>query len=420
MRIALLSYRGNMYCGGQGVYLYHLSRALAARGHDVSILVGPPYPAEMPWAKVYRLHDENFINRAKNFLPEPDPLSMFQPLHFCEFALSRLGPNPEMLAFSLRAFRLLESINREKPFDIVHDNQGLGYGLCLIRAMGLVTVATIHHPLQIDRKQDLAQHSGSAGLAGFLAKAKRALYYPLFMQAWVARRLDRIITVSDFSRKLVAQTYHLDPSRISTVYNGVDHLTFRPLPQLKKKQGRILFVGSSEDRKKGILYLLRAMRLLNDPSLHLVIVDGRLYPGRVYARNLVRELGLSDQVSFREKVSQLDLISEYNQAEVAVLPSLFEGFGLPALEAMACGTPLIATTAGALPEVTGPDREAALVVPPGDERTLARALRTILKNSSLQQRLSQAARSRAERLFSWERAASSMEKIYKESCESFS
>ncbi len=420
MRIALLSYRGNMYCGGQGVYLYHLSRALAGCGHDVSILVGPPYPAETPWARVYRLHDENFINRAQNFLPEPDPLSMFQPLHFCEFALSRLGPNPEMLAFSLRAFRLIRTINRDKPFDIVHDNQCLGYGLYLIRSLGLATVATIHHPLQIDRKQDLLQPSGSAGLAGVATKAKRALYYPLFMQGWVARRLDRIITVSDFSRNLVAQTYRLDKSRLSTVYNGVDHLTFRPLPRPAKKRGGILFVGSSEDRKKGILYLLRAMRLVNDRSLHLVIVDGRLYPGRVYARNLVRELGLSAQVSFREKVSLPELISEYHQAEVAVLPSLFEGFGLPALEAMACGTPLIATSAGALPEVTGPDGEAALVVPPGDEGALARALRTILKNPSLQHRLSHAARSRAERLFSWERAASSMEKIYKEAIESFS
>ena len=402
LKIALFSYRGNPFCGGQGVYLRHLSRALAGRGHRVHVFTGPPYPGEMPWADVHLLPDENFIVRPARYFPAR---KMLDPFHLFEYGLARLGSNPEMLAQSLRLYLLLRRLHREEPFDVLHDNHSLGYGLLLVQRLGLPVVATIHHPLGIDRREDLRQ------MQGLLRRARRAIYYPLVMQGVVARRLDGVITVSDFAGQMVRDYYRLAPGEVERVYNGVDGAFFRPRAEIKKVPGRAIFVGSTEDRKKGVRYLLEALKVLEPPA-HLVIVDGRRYPGRVYAQNLILELGLQSRVIWREQISDEELVQEYNLAEVAVVPSLFEGFGLPALEAMACGLPVVATTAGALPEVTGADGEAALLVPTREPEALARAIRRLLASPALRQRLGEQARRRAERNFSWDQAAAATEAVY--------
>jgi len=274
VRICLLSYRGNPFCGGQGVYLYYLSRYLAEKGHQITVLVGPPYPPEMPWAKVIKIKNENFITRpGKEAIPKDNPFKVFQTGNFVELGLSRLGSNPEMLFFSLRAFQIIKRFFREgERFDLVHDNQSLGYGLLLIKQLGIPVVATIHHPLQVDRKEDLKL---------------------------VARRLDALLTVSETSRQLVSRWYKISASRIKKIYNGIDLARFRPLADIKKIPGRIIFVGSTEDRKKGILYLLRALKIVSHQQAHLVIVDGRLNPQRVYAKNLVKQMGLVQRSWFR-------------------------------------------------------------------------------------------------------------------------
>ena len=402
MKIALFSYRGNPFCGGQGVYLRQLSKALAGRGHRVHVFTGPPYPVAMPWATVHLLPDENFINRPARYFPAR---TMLDPFHLLEYGLARLGSNPEMLAQSLRLYLLLRRMHREEPFDVLHDNQSLGYGLLLAQRLGLPVVATIHHPLGIDRREDLRQ------MQGLLRKARRAIYYPLVMQGVVARRLEGVITVSDFAGQMVRDHYRLAPGKVERVYNGVDCAFFRPQPEVKKVPGRLIFVGSTEDRKKGVRYLLEALAGLPAPA-HLVIVDGRRYPGRVYARDLIAQLGLKDRVIWRERISDEELVAEYNLAEGAVAPSLFEGFGLPALEAMACGLPVVATTAGALPEVTGPDGEAALLVPAREPEALARAIRSLLASPDLRRRLGGQARQRAEQNFSWEKAAAATKAVY--------
>lgn len=402
MKIALFSYRGNPYCGGQGVYLFYLSRGLAERGHEVHVFTGPPYPAPMPWAKVHPLPDENFINQPARYFP---PRTLKEPLGLLEYALARLGSNPEMLAQSLRLYFQLRRLLQEERFEIVHDNQSLGYGLLLIQRLGIPVVATIHHPLAVDRREDLRQ------MQGVLRRARRALYYPLVMPALVARRLHALITVSDFAGNLIARHYKLRPEQLERVYNGVDCHRFRPRPEMAKVPGRLIFVGSTEDRKKGMRYLLEALAAL-PPPVHLVIVDGRRYPGRVYAQNLIEKLGLSGRVFWRERISNAELVEEYNRAEVAVVPSLFEGFGLPALEAMACGLPVVATTAGALPEVTGPDGQAALLARPGDAAALAHAIRRLLSSPPLRRQLGDRGRRRAEQNFSWAQAAAATEAVY--------
>jgi glycosyltransferase involved in cell wall biosynthesis len=404
LHLALLSYRGNMFCGGQGVYLTNLARALLRRGHRVHIFAGPPWPEDPPGATVERLFDENFINRDARHLPA-EPLRVFAPLSLAEYGLARAGSNPEMLAFSLRAFARLRAVHARDPFDLVHDNQGLGYGLLLMRALGLPVAATIHHPLQVDRAEDIRQ------LDGLGKKMKRAIYYPVLMQRLVARRLDQVISVSAFSAELVARTYGLERGRMEVVPNGVDSDLFAPLEGVEREDGRLLFVGSTEDRKKGIVYLLEALALL-PPPFRLVIVDGRRYPGRVYAAELVSRLGLGGRVVFRDGIDNAELVREYNRAETMAMPSLFEGFGLPALEAMATATPLVVSAAGALPEVV--DAESAVLVRPRSARELARALLELHRSPERRRALGAAGRRRAVERFSWDRAAREMERIYRE------
>jgi len=410
LKICLLSYRGNPYCGGQGVYLYYLSKALAERGHEVTVLVGPPYPMAMDFAKVVRLPDQNFINKpGASAIPAANPLSVFRPSDLVELFLSRLGSNPEMLVFSLRAYAWIrKAAQAGQKFDVVHDNQSLGYGLLLIRELGLPVISTVHHPLQVDRKEDLRQ------MPEFIKRVRRSLYYPLLMQKIVARRMDRVITVSKISKNLISGWYKIPESRIEEIPNGVDLNFFRRIPEVEKVPGRIIFVGSSEDRKKGILYLLRALRRL-DGNAHLHIIDGRLNPERVYAKNLVKSMGLVSRVNFLEKITREQLIIEYNKAQAVVMPSLFEGFGLPAIEAMACGTALVAARAGGLAEVVGEGEDAGgILVEPGDDRALGEAIEKLLGDPGLRETLAGQGRQRVVKKFGWDKVGGRLEQIYME------
>ena len=128
-----------------------------------------------------------------------------------------------MLVFSIRAYRMIKKMmGQGGRFDVVHDNQSLGYGLLLIRSLGLPVISTVHHPLQVDRKEDMRQ------MPELARQVKRALYYPLYMQKYVARRLDKIITVSDISKELISDWYKISAEKIETIPNGVDLKFFRP------------------------------------------------------------------------------------------------------------------------------------------------------------------------------------------------
>jgi len=404
LNIALTSYRGNMFCGGQGVYLVNLARALVKRGHRVTVFSGPPWPDKVEGTELVMLPDENYINKPASHLGPKGVLSVLQPLNMFEYISSRVGSNPEMTAFSLRSFSEIKRRHKLSPFDIVHDNQGLGYGLLLTKTLGVPVAATIHHPLQVDRKEDIKQTEGA------IKKAKRAVYYPLFMQSLVANRLDRLIAVSAFSRDLVRDTFGLNGTRgFAVVPNGVDTSVYRPLPEMEREPGRLLFVGSTEDRKKGVRYLLSALARLPE-RFRLIIVDGRRYPGRVYAADMVRSLGLSDRVAWKDGIDNEELVKEYNRAFAMVVPSLFEGFGLPALEAMACGTPLLSTGAGGLSEVTGD--ECAIKIEPEDGDSIMEAVLRLEADPELGERLSRTGAERARTLFTWERAAELTEAEY--------
>jgi len=405
MNICLLSYRGNPYCGGQGVYLYFLSRELARMGHSPTVLVGPPDPWPMPWARTLSVESLNLWGIRKNFLPPEAPWRIFRPLNFFEFAATRFGFFPEMLIFSLRSIRALKRILPRESFQVFHDVQSLGYGLLLVKKFRRPLVTTVHHPLTIDFQHSLERDRN------FKEKYYTVVFYPLGMQGRVIRRCDRVLTSSRETARQIEEAFRVSRDRIRNVSNGLDTEFFRPGNGTPRESNRILFVGNTDDAKKGARYLLQAMTLLPEKVTLTIVDEGA--PFKTYAPDLVQKLGIRSRVKFTGKLSSEDLRREYHSAQVTAVPSLYEGFGLPAAESMACGTPVVATSAGALPEVVGEDG-AGVLVPPRDARALAMAIRQVLEDGSQRERMAKAGRERVENLFSWRKVAERTVEVYKE------
>ncbi|MEU3622574.1 hypothetical protein BS329_25225 [Amycolatopsis coloradensis] len=362
LRIALLTYRGNPRSGGQGVYVRHLSRELAALGHHVEVLSGPPYPEVDDGVRLTKLPGLDLFAEPNPFRT-PRPRELRDLPSWVEFLGMRRGGFPEPLAFSLRAARHLAK--RRDEFDIVHDNQGLGYG---ILHCGLPTVATIHHPIAVDRALKLATVTGREA-----ARVKR-WYGFVDMQHRVARRLPTL-TVSRASRAAIGREMGVPDDRIRVVPLSADTRIFRPRPEIRRVPGRVVAVASADEPLKGLEHLLAAWERIDG---ELVIV-GRPKPDGPAARALAR-LGPGGGVSFVTGLTDDELARLLCSAEIACIPSLFEGFSLPAAEAMACGTPVVATTGGALPEVVG---DAGILVPPGDVPALAEAIIKVLGDEHL-------------------------------------
>jgi glycosyltransferase involved in cell wall biosynthesis len=408
MRVAFLVYRGNPRCGGQGVYTRHLTRELSRLGHEVTVLSGQPYPeldegvelVEVPSLDLYREPDPFRI---------PRPTELRRPIDLAEVAVMCSGGFPEPWTFSVRARRALADLARRgRGFDVVHDNQSLGSGLLRMIADGWPRVATIHHPITVDRELELIHADG------FLRRlAVRRWYGFVSMQRRVARRLPRVLTVSESSRRDLAVHLGVDPARVAVVPVGVDPLVFRPLQATRPVRGRIMTTASADVPMKGLVPLLEALAKARteQPHAHLVVV-GRLKTNSGVPAVLER-LGLEGAVSFVSGVSDERIVELYGESELAVVPSLYEGFSLPAIEAMACGVPLVATTGGAIPEVVGPDGTAALVVRPNDVGALAAGIVRLLAEPALRRRLGAAGRVRASSRFSWETTARLTEEQYR-------
>ncbi len=406
MKICLLSYRGNPYCGGQGIYLMYLARELVKRGHEVHTIVGPPYPFEMEGVTTHYVSNHNYFNVKKDYIKPHKPFATYQPMNLYEFIASKMGIFPEIETFSFRAYLKLKEILKTHRFDLIHDNQCLGYGFLLIKQFGIPFISTIHHPLSIDRSTWFEYPSD------FNLKIKRVLYYPLLMQRFVANRLDRIITVSHDSAVEIHKAFGVPGEKIRVVYNGMDSSIFYPVKNVRKKKNSIIFVGNVEDRKKGVIYLLKAMTMLKK-RVNLTIVDGGA-PNRNFIPKLIDKFGLNDRITFTGKISLDRLIRLYSEHQIAVFPSLYEGFGFPAAEAMACELPVITTNGGALPEVVGDHMDTAYLVKTRDPEGLAKGIDFMLDNPKLARAMGKKARKRILSLFTWENAAAELEKIYHE------
>jgi MMP alpha-(1->4)-mannosyltransferase len=407
MRVAFLCYRGNMKSGGQGVYLHALTRELAALGCELDVFVGPPYPAELPWARVERLPNQmfwgkRFDKRRGAFLDRAAPFSIFRPLDFWEFAVTRFGFLPEPFAFSVRAAVALQrALRAGRRYDLVHDVQSVGYGLLWLQALGLPVVTTIHHPLSIDLRSSLARDKTFAERKGSLT------FYPVRTQARVARRLAAVLTSSEASRAAIARDFRVRPERIHDVRNGVA-LSEAGAPRARPARLELLFVGRCGDPNKGLEFLLQALALLPHDVTLRVLDD---FPGFTPLEKTLRDLRLESRVRFSGKVSAEELDRAYRGAAAVVLPSLFEGFGLPAIEALAVGTPVVAARAGALPELIA-DAGAGRLVPPRDPPALAKAIADVLEHWDAAHAEARAARPRLEAVFGWRPTAERTLAVY--------
>jgi glycosyltransferase involved in cell wall biosynthesis len=404
-----MQYQGHMYSGGQGVYLHYVTRELARMGHEVHVIAGVPYPRLAPEVHQHKLKTFSFWSYLDNFSEyayRTNPLHFFHPLNLYEFATTRFNLTSLLNIFSLRAYERLNALEREVgPFDLIHDNQTLGYGIWLMKQRGLPVVANIHHPLAVDRFNALAE------ARSLPAMVSRILWYPWVMQRWVASRVDRIITGSEASAESVADAFGLPRSHIRVILDGVETDVFHPLDDVAREPNSVLFVGNSEDRNKGVAFLLRALRVLkSETPFHCTIVHR---PGSKGVPRLVQELGLHGRVTLLEQLSTDELVRAYNSAQLLVSPSLYEGFGLPAAEAQACGTPVVATSAGALREIVE-DGITGITVPAGEVEPLARAIRTLLEDPALCRQMGDAGARRIRERFDWRRTAEETLALYEE------
>ncbi len=403
LRVAFLIYRGNPRCGGQGVYTRHLTRELVALGHSVEVFAGPPWPeldegvgfTPVPGLDLYR---------------DPDPFRVPHPSEFgsredwLEFAIMCTAGFGEPLAYSLRIRQILG--RRRADFDVVHDNQCLGNGMLELVEDGWPLLTTLHHPITVDRELALSHATGP-----WQRFTQRRWFGFLGMQVRVARALPAVVTVSQNSRQDIAAQMQVRPERMTVVPVGVDHTVFRPIPGVTAVPGRIMVTSSSDVPMKGLVPLLEAVaKLRTERDVELTVIGRPSEGGRV--DKAIARLGLADVVHCVSGITDDALARLYGEAEVAVVPSLYEGFSLPAIEAMSCGVAVVATTGGALPEVVGRDGETGLLVPPDDPGALAGAIGRLLDDPALRARLGSAGRRRVVSTFTWQVTAAGTAACY--------
>ncbi|MFI0419488.1 glycosyltransferase family 4 protein [Spongiactinospora sp. 9N601] len=400
LRVALLSYRSKPTCGGQGVYLRHLSRELVGLGHRVEVFSGQPYPeldegvvlTKVPSLDLYRDEDPFRTPKLHEYRDWIDVL---------EVGTMWSGGFPEPLTFSLRVLRELRA--RVGDFDVVQDNQILGYGLLGIQRL-FPLVGTIHHPISVDRRIELAEAEGQRKVS------LRRWYGFVRMQSHVAPRLNPILTVSESSLADIHRDFNVPQANMRLIPLGVDTRVFHPRPHLPKRPGSIVAVASADSPMKGVATLLRAVaKLATERDVQLTVVS-RPTPGGP-TEKLVAELSLADRVRFVHGISDEELGELIATSEISVVPSLYEGFSLPAVEHMASGTPLVASRTGALPEVVG---DAAVMVTPGEPDELAAALRRLHDSPAERKRIGRAGYDRAMERYTWRVVAMRTAEAYRE------
>lgn len=402
LRILLPSYRSNPTTGGQGIYMRLISKALVDLGHHVDVISGPPYPELDPRVGLIKLPSLDLYAN-EHPIRALRPWMFTSPTDLFEWAAHNSGGFSEPYTFGVRMAAYMK--DRIADYDICHDNQTLCTGLLKLRDMGLPVVSTIHHPITRDRKVDI-QHARTIKL-----KLLKARWYAfLSMQIKVARQINPIIVVSESTRRDVATDFGIPPENMRLVLHGIDHVRFRPIPEIPRRDDLIVACASADVPLKGLIYLIRAYAelLKSKPHVKLKII-GRLREGNT--TDELRELGIMDRVEFLSGLSDEDIARLYAEATIAVSPSVYEGFGFPAGEAMSCGTPVIATTGGSLPEVVG---DAGMVVPHSNPAALREALAALLDDPEKRAELGAKGRERILAKFKWERAARGCVDVYRE------
>jgi glycosyltransferase involved in cell wall biosynthesis len=393
LRIAFLIYRGNPRCGGQGVYTRHLCRELVNLGHSVEVFSGPPWPeldegvgfTPVPGLDLYRDPDPFRVPARREFTSLAD---------VAEFAVMLSGGFGEPLAYSMRIEKILRA--RRGDFDIIHDNQCMGSGILKLQREGWPLLETLHHPITVDRSIAL-DHAETS----WKRYTTRRWFGFLRMQVRVVTQLPAVLTVSHNSKTDINAQMKVPLGRLTVVPVGVDATVFRPYDDVVKKKGRLMVTSSSDVPMKGLVPLLEAIaKLRTERDIDLIVIGQPKANGRVASS--IERLGLGDIVTTITGVSDDALARLYGEAEVAIVPSLYEGFSLPAIEAMSCAVPVVATTGGALPEVVGVSGETGLLVEPNNPDALVEAIGRLLDDQALRERLGANGRQRVMERFTWQ------------------
>lgn len=395
LRIAILSYRSEPKVGGQGVYVDYLSSALAEAGAKVDVISGPPYPiltgdvglVKLPSLDLFaQPHNGNLALRPRHLLSSTDTYEYFGHLS---------GKFVEPYTFGQRAFRHFK--RHRETYDVVLDNQSLSIGVGKISSrLGVPLTTMIHHPITHDRR--LALEAAPDWQHRWLVRRWYAFYR---MQVREARKLKAITCPSEHAKRDIVDQFGVEPDRILPIPLGVDTASFCPSDKIKRADQSIITTASSDTPLKGLHFLLEAYHDILQTHLDCqLVVIGKLRDGQ--ARDTLLRLGLKDRVQFKHNLSRADLADEFRRAAVAVTPSLYEGFGLPAAEAMSCATPVIVTDGGALPEVAG---DAGIVVPKGNSIALSEAIRDLFDHPERRRDIGAACLKRAQANFDWKAIA---------------
>ena len=395
LRVAILSYRSDPRVGGQGVYVDYLSRALTDAGARVHVISGPPYPELDVRVKLIKLPSLDLFAQPHHGHYALRPRHLLSPTDTYEYFGHLSGKFVEPYTFGQRAFQYLK--RHRESYDVILDNQTLAEGVLRIQdKLGVPLVTMIHHPITQDRR--LAIDAAKDYKHRWLARRWYAFHR---MQIRVSRKLNLLTCPSEHSKQDIVKAFGISPERMNVIPLGVDQEAFHPMPEVEKRPEQIITTASADTPLKGLHILLQAYHqiLKTRPEAELVVI-GKLRKGQ--AKQTLQALQLQDKVTFRSDLTRTELAEAFNRASVAVTPSLYEGFGLPAAEAMSCGTPIIVTDGGALPEVAG---KAGIIVPRGDSNALAEAILDLFGDANKRDRVATACLERAQAQFSWQTVA---------------
>ena len=399
LRICIAGYRSAPFGGGQGIYIKYLSKALVDAGHQVDVISGQPYPEVDARVNLIKLPGMDLFNNGLRSLRAHHFTSL---TNIIEWTGKLTGGFSEPYCFSRRLYKYLKP--RRDDYDIIHDNQCLGWGMLKLQKKGFNLLTTIHHPITSDL--EIALNACDDKWQRFFI---RRWYAFLSMQKSVAAQLNHVVTVSKQSTADISKDFSIDTKNIHLIYNGIDTEVFKPLRSVKRDPWQIMAIASADQPLKGLRYLLLALSQLvqNYPQLSLLLVSKPQEQGET--EQLIKRLNLSKYIQFVHGVSTEVLVNHYAESSIAIVPSVYEGFGLPAGEAMACEVPLISTNGGALPEVVG---DAGVIVAIKDSAALAEAIENLLLNAEARKRLGKLGRKRIEKNFSWTLAAKEMTSLY--------
>jgi len=405
LKIAFLSYRSKPFSGGQGIYVKYLSKALYDLGHEIDVFSGPPYPDLDPKIKLVKIPSLGLHEKKSKFY-DVNPLNLLNPINLFEWLSVNSGGFPEPYTFGKRIKKILkQNLNK---YDVIHDNQSLAYELLFFQKKKPL-VTTIHHPISLDLAYQLQSTNDI-----FLKLLMRRWHSFLVMQKFVAKRLKKIVVPSNSSMEDIKDEFHVDKNKMERVMNGIDLNVFYPDSKIQKIPYKLVTVASADVPLKGLDYLLKALsdlvEVYSDISLSII---GEQKKGG-HTERLIKKLNLEKRVNFFSNLTQEDLRKTYCEAELAIIPSLYEGFGFAAIEAMACGVPLISSSGGALPEVI---KDTGIIIPPKNVKEIYNSVDYLFSSPHIAKELAEKGLQRANSKFSWVAIAKKLEKVYHKEIE---